>query len=266
MPNFFFRDDWEEVNETLFSQKQGKHIRDQKETTIARVKNLRNYMEKIANSKKEKLQHLKDGEELEVCLDLDAGGGSWKSGRRVWFLNENSETLKIHPFLLFEGHNVRNNLEISLGGLTEQIRQIDKANVSIDGKLLKIKIYGLVDLCALNTVIGKQNHSATYFCAWTNCKLDHIRNHKNVEHTESNCKDIIFLTMDDYLKNITHHSIEHLPERKSGKQFGNTIGREEKHGTEEEEGRGNPPPIGRRSGGKSPPGGNSPPLGQHGGG
>ena len=48
--------------------------------------------------------------------------------------------------------------------------------------------------------------------------------------------------MDDYLKNITHHSIEHLPERKSGKQFGNTIGREEKHGTEEEEGRGNPPP------------------------
>ena len=118
---FFFRDDWEEVNETLFSQKQGKHIRDQKETTIARVKNLRNYMEKIANSKKEKLQHLKDGEELEVCLDLDAGGGSWKSGRRVWFLNENSETLKIHPFLLFEGHDVRNNLEISLGGLTNAL-------------------------------------------------------------------------------------------------------------------------------------------------
>ena len=256
--NLFFRDDWEEVNETLFSQKQGKHIRDQKVTTIARVKNLRNYMEKIANSIQPKLQHLKDGEELEVCLDLDAGGG--RVVAEFGFLNENSETLKIHPFLLFEGHNVRNNLEISLGGLTEQIRQIDKANVSIDGKLLKIKIYGLVDLCALNTVIGKQNHSATYFCAWTNCKLDHIRNHKNVEHTESNCKDIIFLTMDDYLKNITHHSIEHLPERKSGKQFGNTIGREEKHGTEEEEGRGNPPPIGRRSGGKSPPGGEFPPL------
>ena len=78
--NLFFRDDWEEVNETLFSQKQGKHIRDQKVTTIARVKNLRNYMEKIANSIQPKLQHLKDGEELEVCLDLDA-----KSGCRVWF-------------------------------------------------------------------------------------------------------------------------------------------------------------------------------------
>ena len=38
------------------------------------------------------------------------------------------------------------------------------------------------------------------------------------------------------------------------------LGREEKHGTEEEEGRGNPPPIGRRSGGKSPPGGEFPPL------
>ena len=45
----------------------------------------------------------------------------WKSGRRVWFLNENSETLKIHPFLLFEGHDVRNNLEISLGGLTNAL-------------------------------------------------------------------------------------------------------------------------------------------------
>ena len=44
-------------------------------TTIARVKNLRNYVEKIANSIQPKLQHLKDGEELEVCLDLDAGGG-----------------------------------------------------------------------------------------------------------------------------------------------------------------------------------------------
>ena len=31
------------------------------------------------------------------------------------------------------------------------------------------------------------------------------------------------------------------------------LGREEKHGTEEEEGRGNPPPIGRRSGGISLP-------------
>ena len=185
---------------------------------------------RVSNSIQPKLQHLKDGEELEVCLDLDAGGG--RVVAEFGFLNENSQTPKIHPFLLFEGHNVRNNLEISLGGLTEQIRQTDKANVSIDGKLLKIKIYGLVDLCALNTVIGKQNHSATYFCAWTNCKLDHIRNHKNVEHTESNNQSEL-----------------------------RGLRREEKHGTEEEGGRGNPPPIGRRSGGKSPPGGNSPPFG-----
>lgn len=88
-------------------------------------------MEKIANSKKEKLQHLKDGEELEVCLDLDAGGGSWKSGRRVWFLNENSETLKIHPFLLFEGHDVRNNLEISLGGLTNALNFLYQKWISL---------------------------------------------------------------------------------------------------------------------------------------
>ena len=110
-----------------------------------------------------------------------------------------------------------------MGGLTEQIRNLDKARVNINGKALNIKLYGLFDLCALNAVVGKQNHSSTYFDAWTSCRIDHIRNHKNVEHTESNCKEIVFLTMEDYEKNITHHSIEQVPESESGKLFGSTV-------------------------------------------
>ena len=215
-----FREDWEETKETLYTQKQGKHTRDQKETTILRVKDLKSYIEKMASSKTD-LKHLNDGEEIEICLDLDAGGG--RVVAEFGILSDESETLKIHPFLIYEGTDVRPNLEIALGGLTEQIRNLEKAKVNINGKDLKIKLFGLFDLCALNAVVGKQNHSSTYFCAWTNIRLDHIRNHKKVEHTESNCKEVVFLSMEDYVKNITHHSIETAPESESGKLFGSTI-------------------------------------------
>ena len=80
-------------------------------------------MEKMANSK-DNLKHLEDGDEIEICLDLDAGGG--RVVAEFGILSEKSETLKIHPFLIYEGTDVRQNLEISLGGLTEQIRNLDK--------------------------------------------------------------------------------------------------------------------------------------------
>ena len=216
-----FRKDWDETKETLYSHKQGKNVRDQRETTILKVNNLKSYIEKIANSKRDTLKHLNDRDDIEICLDLDAGGG--RVVAEFGILSEKAETQKIHPILIYEGTDIRQNLEISLGGLTEQIRNLDKATVNINGKELKIKLYGLFDLCALNGVVGKQNHSSTFFCAWTSCRLDHIRNHKNREHTESNCKEIVFLTMEDYVKNITHHSIQNLPESESGKLFGSTV-------------------------------------------
>ena len=148
---------------------------------------------KIANSKKDTLEDLNNGDDIDICLDLDAGGG--RVVAEFGILSEKSETLKIHPILIYQGTDVRQNLEICLGGLTEQIRNLEKSIVKINGKSLKIKLYGLFDLCALNTVVGKQNHSSTYFCAWTSCKLEHIRNHKNVAHTESTCKEIMFLTI-----------------------------------------------------------------------
>ena len=39
------------------------------------MKNLRDYIEKIANSKKDTLEDLNNGDDIDICLDLDAGGG-----------------------------------------------------------------------------------------------------------------------------------------------------------------------------------------------
>ena len=215
------REDWEASEHQLFVHKQGKNVRNLKKTTILKVKNIKEYIEKIANSKANKLKHLNSGDNIEVCLDLDAGGG--RVVAEFGILNEKTETLKIHPFLIYKGSDIRPNLEIALGNLTEQIRTLDKSKVKVSGKCLNIKVFGLFDLCALNTVVGKQGSSATYFCPWTNCRLDHIRKHNNKEHSEKNCKDVSWLSMEDYVKNITHHSVEKLPEKATGKLFGSVV-------------------------------------------
>ena len=199
-----FREDWEETKETLYTQKQGKHTRDQKETTILRVKDLKSYIEKMASSKTD-LKHLNDGKEIEICLDLDAGAG--RVVAEFGILSDESETLKIHPFLIYEGTDVRPNLEIALGGLTEQIRNLEGKEVTINGEIVKIKMYALFDLCALNCLVGKQNHSSTFPCAWTSVSKDHLQNHSGNEHIPSKCQDIKFLSMEEYERNLTHHLV-----------------------------------------------------------
>ena len=87
---------------TLFSQKQGKNVRDQKETTVLRVKDLREYIEKIANSKKDTLEDLNNGDDIDICLDLDAGGG--RVVAEFGILSEKSETLKIHHISHISGY------------------------------------------------------------------------------------------------------------------------------------------------------------------
>ena len=103
-----------------------------------KVKSLRDYIEKIANAKKNNLKHLNDADNIDVCLDLDAGGG--RVVAEFGILSEESETLQIHPIIIYEGTDSRRNLEICLGGLTEQIRNLDKSELNIDGKTLKIKL------------------------------------------------------------------------------------------------------------------------------
>ena len=113
-----FREDWDETKETLYTHKQGKNVRDQKETTILKVKNMKSYIEKMANSKQDNLKHLKNGDQIEICLDLDAGGG--RVVAEFGILSEKAETQQIHPFLIYEGTDVRQNLEITLGGFNNR--------------------------------------------------------------------------------------------------------------------------------------------------
>ena len=92
----------------------------------------------------------------------------------------------------------------------------------VDGRRLKIHQYGVFDLSALNTILGKQGHSATFFDAWTDVQLSHIRNHSGRSHTPDDCKDINFLTLEDLDKNYTHHSVETLGTTKAAR-FGSVI-------------------------------------------
>jgi hypothetical protein len=80
--------------------------------------------------------------------------------------------------------------------------------VLINNVDVEVKQFGL-DLAALNTIVGKQNHSASFPCAWTNISQDHLNseNHKGKHHTSDNCNSITFLTKNDYETMITHHAV-----------------------------------------------------------
>ena len=119
--------------------------------------------------------------------------------------------MTLRPFLIFEGSDVRANLEVTLGRLRKQIKELEGETINVEGKALKLKQFGVFDLCALNTILGKQNHSATYFDAWTDCTLDHIRKHSGHNYTTSTCKDIKFLSLDAIDNYFTHHSLIGCP-------------------------------------------------------
>ena len=123
-----------------------------------------------------------------MAFDGDAGGGRFVA--EFTFLNNLDRKVRLHPFLLYEGTDCRENLEVTLGKLTQQIRDLEGTKITVKGICLKIKLFGVFDLCALNCIIGKQNHSATFFDAWTDCSLEHIQNHSGKTHTPNNCKDI----------------------------------------------------------------------------
>ena len=72
-------------------------------------------------------------------------------------------------------------------------------------------------MCALNTILGKQNHSATFFDAWTDCTLEHLRKHSGHIHRSETCKEIKFLSLEDLEHHLTQHSLNNLPQRKTGR-------------------------------------------------
>jgi len=200
------RVDWDESKEMLYQNKQGDKKRKQIETAVLKVKNLPEYILKIAQSEAENLSHLENGDILKLCYDADAGGGRFIG--EFTFLNCKDEIIVLHPFIIYEGTDVRANLEVVFSSFTQQIKIMEGSKININGKDLIIEQFGVFDLCALNCIIGKQNHSATYPDAWTNVSLDHLRNHKGKPHTPTECKDIQFLSLSDMYKNLTHHSVE----------------------------------------------------------
>ena len=107
--------------------------------------------------------------------------------------------------------------------LTSQFRNLEGSKITVCGREVSIKMYGMFDLSALNTILGKQNHSATFFDAWTNCRLDHIQNHSNVPHKPDNCKNIEFVSLEELDQLLTHKNVESPGETKSGKHFGSVI-------------------------------------------
>ena len=63
----------------------------------------------MANSKADNLKNLNSGDDFEICLDLDAGGG--RVVAEFGIISEKSETQKIHPILIYKGTDIRPNLK-----------------------------------------------------------------------------------------------------------------------------------------------------------
>ena len=213
--------DWNYEEKNIYQNKQGKNKRIPRKTTVGSVKDLKSTIQKFAEFEGESLDLSKGV--LPVCYDSDAGGGRVVSS--FAFLNRKDEDIKLHPFIIFEGSDDRKNMEMTLGHFTEQFRRLEGAEVEVNGKQVKIMQFGLFDLCALNILIGKQNHSATFPCAWTNVHKDHLQNHAGIPHTPENCPDIDFLTNSHYEKNLAHHVVASGDKsmNKTGKEFGSIV-------------------------------------------
>ena len=85
-----------------------------------------------------------------------------------------------------------------------------------------------MDLCALNNILGKQNHSATYPDAWTDVTKTHLsyESHKNTPHTPVTCKNVNFVSLEELEKLFTNHAVntgKTSGMNKTGKEFGSVI-------------------------------------------
>ena len=107
-----------------------------KKTCVLSVKNLKAYIEKIAEAEKDNLSNLEDMDEIMVCYDGDGGGGRFVC--EFAFLNNIDRKIKIHPMLIYEGTDTRPNLEVTLGKLTSQIKKLEGEIIIVDGRRLKI--------------------------------------------------------------------------------------------------------------------------------
>ena len=134
--------------ENLYKNKQGKYVNTKKKTCVLSVRNLKEYIEKMANKESE---NLIQSEEVHLCLGGDGGGGRFVA--EFAFLNTQDKSITIHPMLIFEGSDCRENLLCTLGKLAPQISRLEGATINVKGRQLRLKIFALFDLCALNAVL-----------------------------------------------------------------------------------------------------------------
>ena len=186
------KEDWKVDTKNLYKYKQGKNKAKPQETTVLMVKDLHSYIAKIALSESNDLDL--SMKQLPVCYDADAGGGRFVAS--FAFLNRTDRSVVLHPFLIYEGSDCRANLEMTLGEYTETIDKLEDRPVLINNVDVEVNKFGL----ALNPKVGKQNHSESFPCAWTNVSKDHLNseNHKGKHHTSDICNSISFLTKNDY--------------------------------------------------------------------
>ena len=96
--------------------------------------------------------------------------------------------------------------------------------MKLQEKQIPLELFALFDLAALNSIVGKQNHSASYPCVWTNVSKSHLQSefHKDKPHTCKNCQDVNIVKLSDYEHNLESGSGEQ-PMSKTGKIFGSVV-------------------------------------------
>ena len=99
-----------------------------------------------------------------MCFDGDGGGDRFVA--EFTFINCYDRIIYLHPFLLYEGTDCRDNLEVTLGRLIPQIKELHGANIIVRGKMLTLGGVLVLALIVWSTelyFIAEGNHSATYF-------------------------------------------------------------------------------------------------------
>ena len=67
------------------------------------------------------------GDILPVCFNGDAGGGKFVA--QFTFLNRKDKALKLHPFILYECTDDRENLQRTLAQHTQETRKLEGSKI-----------------------------------------------------------------------------------------------------------------------------------------
>ena len=184
-------ENFEVTNLLLNIKKQGANTADQELRPVVYTKDLSNYFLKILYEELSLLGDLRtltDGSKLiEVALSGDSGGDSMKHTFSI--LNHLDGKIRQHVLLIYEAADSYSNSNKCYSMIRDQIKAMHHIKYKIGEQEYTVKLYGVYDLSEQDTILGKQNSSATYPCAKCNVTKNHLQNHANVPHSIENCSD-----------------------------------------------------------------------------